>query len=39
MHKTADFLKNLLISWELVTEGYQGRPVKYTKQLISTQIC
>ena len=28
MHKTADFYSNLLISWELVTEGYQGRPVK-----------
>ena len=26
MHKTADFHSNLLISWELVTEGYQGRP-------------
>ena len=38
MHKTADFHSNLLVSWELVTEGYQGRPVKCTKQLISTQI-
>ena len=31
MHKTADFHSNLLVSWELVTEGYQGRPVKCTK--------
>ena len=28
MHKTADFHSNLFVSWELVTEGYQGRPVK-----------
>ena len=28
MHKTADFHSNLLVSWELVTEGYQGRPVE-----------
>ena len=28
MHKTADFHSNLLVPWELVTEGYQGRPVK-----------
>ena len=28
MHQTADFHSNLLVSWELVTEGYQGRPVK-----------
>ena len=28
MHKTADFHSNLLGSWELVTEGYQGRHVK-----------
>ena len=28
MHKTADFHSNLLVSWELVTGGYQGRPVK-----------
>ena len=27
MHKTADFHSNLLVSWELVTEGYQGRPI------------
>ena len=39
MHKTVDFHSNLLISWELVTEGCQVRPVKCTKQLISTQIC
>ena len=38
-NKTADFHSNLLVSWELLTEGYQGRPVKCTKQLISTQIC
>ena len=25
MHKTADFHWNLLVSWELVTEGYDGR--------------
>ena len=29
MHKTADFHSILLVSWELVTEGYQERPVKY----------
>ena len=28
IHKTADFHSNLLVSWELVTEGYQGKPVK-----------
>ena len=28
MHETADFHSNLLVSWELVTGGYQGRPVK-----------
>ena len=28
MYKTVDFHSNLLVSWELVTEGYQGRPVK-----------
>ena len=27
MHKTADFHSNLLVSLELVTEGYQGTPV------------
>ena len=46
MHKTADFLSNLLVYWELVTEDYQGKPVKisswfavsYTGHLeISTQ--
>ena len=26
MHKTADFHLNLLVSWELLTEGYLGRP-------------
>ena len=25
IHKTTDFHSNLLVSWELVTEGYQGR--------------
>ena len=30
MHKTADFHSNLLASWELVTESYQWRPLKYT---------
>ena len=30
MHKTADFHSNLLVSWELVTEGYQRRPMKCT---------
>ena len=29
MHKTADFHSNLLVTWELITEGYQGRPMKY----------
>ena len=24
IHKTADFHANLLLSWELVTEGYQA---------------
>ena len=28
MHKVTYFYSNLLVSWELVTEGYQGRPVK-----------
>ena len=28
MHKTADFHSKLLVSWEFVTKGYQGRPVK-----------
>ena len=27
-HKTADFHLNLLVSWKLVTGGYQGRPMK-----------
>ena len=27
MHKTADFHLKLLVSWELVTEGHQGRPL------------
>ena len=30
MHKTADVHSNLLVSWELVTKGYQGRPMKCT---------
>ena len=30
LYKTADVHSNLLVSWELVTEGYQGKPVKYT---------
>ena len=28
MHKTADFNLTLLASWELVTEGCPGRPMK-----------
>ena len=28
MHKTADFHSNLLVSWELMTGGYLGRPMK-----------
>ena len=28
MHKTIDFHSNVLVCWELMTEGYQGRPVK-----------
>ena len=28
MHKTGNFHSNLLVSLELVTEGYKGRPVK-----------
>ena len=28
MHKQADFHSNRLVSWDLVTEGYQGRPMK-----------
>ena len=28
MNKTADFHSNLFVSWELVTEDYQDRPVK-----------
>ena len=28
IHKTADFHSNLLVAWKLVTEGYQGRPMK-----------
>ena len=28
MYKTVDFHSNLLVSWELMTEGYQGRPMK-----------
>ena len=27
MHKTADFHSKLLVSWELLAEGYQGRPI------------
>ena len=27
MHRTGDFHSNLLVSWELVTEGYEGRPM------------
>ena len=34
MHKTADFHSNLLVAWELVTGGYQGRPV-----LCISQVC
>ena len=30
MRKAADFHLNLLVSWELVTEGYQGRRMKCT---------
>ena len=30
MHKTTDFHSELLVSWELVTEGHQGRPMKCT---------
>ena len=33
MHKTADFRSNLLVSRELVTEGYRGRPMKCTFQV------
>ena len=29
MLKTADFRSNMLVSWELVTEDFQGRPVKF----------
>ena len=28
MHETADFHSNLFVSWELVTEGHQGRSVE-----------
>ena len=28
VHKTAEFQSNLLASWELMTEAYQGRPMK-----------
>ena len=28
MHKTTDFRSDLLVFWELVTKGYQGRPMK-----------
>ena len=28
MHKTTDFHSNLLISWELMTEGCQGIPMR-----------
>ena len=28
MHKTADFHAKLLVSWELMIERYQGRPLK-----------
>ena len=28
MYKTVDTHSNLLVSWELMAEGYQGRPVK-----------
>ena len=31
LHKAADFHSNLLVSWELVTEGYQGRLMKCAK--------
>ena len=31
MHKTADFHSNVSVSWELVTEGYQERPMKCTQ--------
>ena len=24
MHRTADFYSTILVSWELMTEGYQG---------------
>ena len=30
-HKTSDFQSNLLVSWELVTEGHQRRPIKTYK--------
>ena len=30
MNKTAHYHSNLFLSWELVTEGYQGRPMKCT---------
>ena len=28
MYKTAAFHSNLLVPWELVTDGYEGRPIK-----------
>ena len=30
LHQTADFYSNLLVSWELVIEGYGRRPVKFS---------
>ena len=30
-YKPADFHSNVLVSWELVNEGYQGRSVKFAR--------
>ena len=37
IHKTTDFHSNLLVSWEFVTNGYQGRPEMHVFQKTLTR--
>ena len=39
MHKTADFHSNLLVSEEMVTGAYNGRPIKYTHLMHFNEVC
>ena len=39
MYKTAEFHSNLLVSWELVTESYQERPMILQVNCNSPEMC